>query len=87
MSVESGDESSLVFLCELVFPNSQHAPTFLPERFRDESIAHLIARNFLEPELRVALRLYAMLGTAVPEASVDEYDQLLHGKREVWLPE
>jgi hypothetical protein len=56
-----------------VLPNAHHAPAFLPERFRHEPIAGLIAGNFLEPELRIVLRFHPMLRTAMPEATVDKY--------------
>ncbi len=74
--MEPAEQAALVFSSEFVFPHSQHAPAFLPECFRYKPIASLVAGDFFQPELRVIFRFHTVSRATVPEAAVDEHDEL-----------
>lgn len=84
---EPPQQSGLILLRQIVFPDPHDPPAFCPEGPRDEPVAGSIARKFLHPERCVVLRLCGMPGATVPETAVDEDGEAQFRENEIRTPE
>ncbi len=57
MAPEAGEEAFFVLPCQLVLPDTHHAPAGAAEGAGDETVAGLVLGNLGLPELRVSLGL------------------------------
>lgn len=66
-----------------MLPEPQHCPALRAQHVIGVSITLLIAYYFLAPPICIGLRPGSVLGTAVPETSIDEDRNLGTDKRDV----
>jgi len=69
-----------------VLPNPNHSPTFFPERTSDALVSPYVRVNLFVPVNRVGLGESHVLGTPVPEATVDKDCDAASQEREIGLP-
>jgi hypothetical protein len=70
-------EAGLGGFLEGVLPDADDFPSLLAKLAVDASVAGYVVLSFFIPKLPVGLRAGVALGTAVPEAPVDEDGDLL----------
>ena len=74
----------LVGLPKFMFPDPVDRPAFLFQCSANLKVSSLVPGDFRIPIIQVALRHSAMLGAAMPKASINEYGQAFLTKNEVW---
>ena len=72
---------------EIVLPKPDDTPAGFSQRARYKPVACLVPGQLTAPERAVVFWFCGVLGTTMPEASVNEHRQLVHLENEIWFPE
>ena len=73
MHVQDGKGGGIRFALQFVLPNTQHAPTYLPQYAVYRSVARFIPDQLPPPECTIVLWLGRVLRATVPQTAVHEH--------------